>query len=333
MSDMKRLDRKLARIRGGHYSPRDFIIADAKDGDMAFGAATAGAELDADGQATGRYKPLKAYRDDMERMIESDLLDIMLTSLSSAEYLTRRGAYRASEVTPAVRLNDSSDIWVGRGANYKHQPMAPFRTARLDRVRPVADLGLYAISFYNDLDVDRRTLEDYAEFRDQASAQGVRHFLEVFNPQFDIQTPNAEFWQYNNDAIARCLAGVSRLDQPIFLKAAYNGPRATEELASYDPENIIFGILGGSAGTTRDCLELLKQAEHYGARVALFGRKIYYSDDSVIMVRAMRRVIEEGISSEEGTKAYHDELQKAGIQPKKSLVDDIELTDPILNNA
>lgn len=257
MSDIKRLDRKLARIRSGNYRPQDFIIADAKDADMAFGTATAGPVLDDHGKPTGRFKPLKIYRDDMERMIDADLVDIMLTSLSSAEYLARRGAYRATEVTAAVRLNDTSDIWVGRGANYKQQPVAPFRTARLDRVKPVADLGLYAISFYNDLAVDRRTLEAYAEFRDQASAQGVRHFLEVFNPQFDIQTPNAEFWQYNNDAITRCLAGVSHHDRPVFLKAVYNGPRATEELAAYDPENLIVGILGGAASTTRDCLELL----------------------------------------------------------------------------
>ena len=34
---MKSLDDKLARIRAGEYRPNDFIIADAKDADMAFG--------------------------------------------------------------------------------------------------------------------------------------------------------------------------------------------------------------------------------------------------------------------------------------------------------
>lgn len=38
----KRLDQKLARIRAGQYQPTDFIIADAKDADMAFGCATPG---------------------------------------------------------------------------------------------------------------------------------------------------------------------------------------------------------------------------------------------------------------------------------------------------
>jgi hypothetical protein len=326
----KRMDRKLATIQAGRYTPKDFIIADAKDGDMALGTGTSGPELDADGRPTGRMRPLQVYRDNMERMIGSDTVDIMLTSLSSAEYLARKGLYSDTDVTPAVRLNDGSDIWHWRGANYKHLPTVPFRTARLDRVKPVADLGLYALTFFNDLDQDRRSLDAYAAFRDEASAAGVRHFLEIFNPQFEVKTKDHDFATYNNDAIARCLAGVSRLDRPVFLKMVYNGPRATEELASYDPGNLIVGILGGASSTTRDTLEMVKQAEHYGARVALFGRKIFFAEDSVGIVRAMRRVIEEDITSEEATRAYHDELGKAGIRSKKSLKDDLEITDPSL---
>lgn len=329
----KRLDEKLARIRAGNYSPRDFVIADAKDGDMAFGCTAPGAKADANGTPTGRFRPIADYRADMRRVIASDLVDIMLTSLSSAEVLTREDAYAGSPVTPAIRLNDASDIWFARGSSYRHQAAAPFRTARLDRVHSVADLGLYAITFYNDLETDRRTLEEYTRFRDDAAMAHVRHFLEVFNPHFPVQTPDADFAAYNNDMIVRCLAGVSQRDRPIFLKAAYNGPRATEEIASYDPQNLIFGILGGAAGTTRDCLELLKQAEKYGARVALFGRKIYFSEDSVTMVRAMRRVLEEDISSSEGTKAYHDDLANVGIAPRRALEDDLEITEATLRES
>ncbi len=65
---------------------------------------------------------------------------------------------------------------------------------------------------------------------------------------------------------------------PKFLKLQYNGPRAMEELASYDPTHLIVGILGGAAGTARDTFELLSQAEKYGARVALFGRKIHRAE-------------------------------------------------------
>ncbi|AZQ67802.1 hypothetical protein EF888_12045 [Silicimonas algicola] len=320
----KRLDRKLAAIRAGDYTPADFIIADAKDGDMAFGMQTPGKADD------GRWKPLSAYREDMVKVTRSDLVDIMLMSLSSAEALTNDGVFARSQVTPAVRLNDASDIWSARGGRYQAEPALPFSTARLSRVRPVADLGLYAITFYNDLARDAATLEAYNRFVIEAEGAGVRHFLEVFNPQTDVKTK--DFWAFNNDAIARALAGMSHQDRPIFLKAAYNGPRATEEIASYDPENLIFGILGGGAGTTRDCLELIRQAETYGARVALFGRKIYYADDSVLMVQAMRRTLEERLSSEEGTKAYHDDLAKAGITPKRDLKDDLEVTETLLKD-
>ena len=326
----KRLDQKLARIRNGQYTPKDFIIADAKDADMANGCKTAGLEKDLKGQLSGRYNPIKVYRDDMLKIMESDLIDIMLTSLSTAEILTQQGAYANTEITPAIRLNDTTDIWVGRGASYDSQPALPFRTARLDRVKPVADLGLYAITFYNNLHQDHRTLEEYARFRDEASAKGIRHFLEVFNPKTQVVTPGAEFGSYNNDVVVRCLAAVSRHDRPLFLKAAYNGPAATEEIASYDPGNLIFGILGGSAGTTRDCLELIRQAEKDGARVALFGRKIYFAEDSVAMVKAMRRTIEEGLDSVEATKAYHADLEKLGVRPLRELNTDLELTEEVL---
>ena len=334
MATAKRMDTKLARIAAGDYKPTDFIIADAKDGDMALGCGTAGPELDASAKPTGRMRPFKVYRDNMERMVASDVIDIMLTSLSSMEYLTERGVFAGSHVTQAVRLNDGSDIWHWRGADYKHLPTVPFRTARLDRVKPVADLGLYAITFFNDLDQDRRTIDAYSAFRDEATAAGVRHFLEVFNPQFAVKCKDGvDFATYNNDAIAKVIAGVSRLDAPIFLKVVYNGPKATEELASYDPGRIVVGVLGGASSTTRDTLELVGQAEKYGARVALFGRKIFFAEDSVEIVKAMRLVIEEGVSSEEATKAYHDALGKAGIRSKKTLADDIELTEPVLKKA
>ena len=39
---VRRLDRKLAAIAAGRYTPDDFVIADAKDADMAFGLTAAG---------------------------------------------------------------------------------------------------------------------------------------------------------------------------------------------------------------------------------------------------------------------------------------------------
>ena len=39
---VRRLDRKLSNIAAGRYTPDDFVIADAKDADMAFGLTSAG---------------------------------------------------------------------------------------------------------------------------------------------------------------------------------------------------------------------------------------------------------------------------------------------------
>ena len=102
------------------------------------------------------------------------------------------------------------------------------------------------------------------------------------------------------------------------------------ELAAFDPENLIVGILGGSAGTARDTFELISQAERFGARVALFGRKIYFAEDPVEIVRSMRRVVEGDISPEEAVVAYHDHLEKSGISSIRTLEADRQVTDPIL---
>lgn len=320
-----RLSQKLDRIRGNTYRPQDFIIADAKDGDMGGGAGATGINPE-----TGLAYPASVYRSAMKEMVTSGLADIMLMSLASAEVLTADGVFSESDVTPAVRLNEGTDIWGHRGADYRNHQARPFRTARLDRARALCDLGLYAVTFYNDVDRDVAALNAYGEFRDQASNAGMRHFLEVFNPAFPIDTAGEDIGLYINDAIVRCLAGVSKAERPQFLKIQFNGARAMEELAAFDPENLTVGILGGGAGTTRDTFELISQAERFGARVALFGRKIYFAEDSVEIVRSMRRLIEGELTCVDAVKAYHDHLQKAGLKPTRSLEDDLQVTDPIL---
>ena len=186
------------------------------------------------------------------------------------------------------------------------------------------------MTFYNDVDRDVASLNAYAEFRDQTSEIGMRHFLEVFNPAFDINTGNEEIGIFINDAIVRCLAGVGKQERPLFLKMQYNGARAMEELAAFDPGNLIVGILGGSAGTTRDTFELISQAERFGGRVALFGRKIYFSVATVEIVRTMRRVAEGDLSPVEAVKFYHDHFNKKGLSPARPLEQDMSVTDPIL---
>ena len=143
---------------------------------------------------------------------------------------------------------------------------------------------------------------------------GFKYFLEVFNPNVDTGIDPEVLPHYINDSILRCLAGVHQADRPQFLKIVYNGPKALEELTSFDP-SLIVGVLGGGAGTTRDCFELLHQAEKYGARVALFGRKINLAEAPLAIVAMMREVVDGNLSPQEAVRAYHGELQKQRIKP------------------
>jgi DhnA family fructose-bisphosphate aldolase class Ia len=327
---MRTLDRKLASIREGRYTPADFIIADAKDGDIGFGRAAPVPDRERPGRFTPRATHLQAIRD----MTGSGLVDIMLMSASTAERLSEEGLFKGSPVTPAIRLNDATDIWSARGARYREEASRHHRTARVDQARKYVDIGLYSVTFSNQRDIDAENNEAYCAFRAEAAAHGMRHFLEVFNPAFDIRlTPGADIGAFINDSIVRTLAGVMEADQPRFLKLQYNGPRAMEELASYDPAHLIVGILGGAAGTTRDTFELLSQAERHGARVALFGRKIHLAEAPIEIVRLMREVVARNVGPEEAVRAYHGALQKQNIRPARALAEDLELTELPLRQA
>ncbi|MFZ1429169.1 MAG: hypothetical protein WAS21_20630 [Geminicoccaceae bacterium] len=337
---MKRVDEKLARIRAGQYSRQDFIIADAKDPDMGPALAATGPKREPDG-SWDRYRTRGEFLDQVRAIVAQDIVDVMLMSASNVELLTDEGLFRDSPVKASIRANDTTDIWVMRGATYSKRPSRPFRTACLSRVMygtptpcPGAqvtgtDLGLYSITFNNDLDSDYASLEAFNEFRTEAAACGFKYFLEVFNPNVDTGIDPEVLPHYINDCIVRCLAGVLKADRPEFLKIVYNGPKALEELASFDP-SLIVGVLGGGAGTTRDCFELLHQAERYGARVALFGRKINLAESPLAMVAMMRQVADGAVSPQEAVRAYHGELQKQGLKPLRALSDDLAITETVL---
>ncbi len=325
--NQKSLDQKLARIRDGSYTPADFIIADAKDADIGFGVAAPGP----DRARPGAFAPRAVHLERMRAMTRSGLVDIMLMSASAAERLSAEGLFKDSPVTPAVRLNDTTDIWSARGGRYKEEPSRHHRTARIEQARELTDLGLYSITFSNQVDIDAANAEAYSAFRGEAAKHGMRHFLEVFNPEFDIRlTGGADLGSFINDNIVRTLAGVMSADQPQFLKLQYNGARAMEELAAYDPGHLIPGILGGSKGTTRDTFELVAQAARHGARVALFGRKINLAEDGIALVRLMRAVVEGAITPADAVGAYHDHLKKEKLAPDRPLAEDSEITDPVL---
>lgn len=328
---MTRLDQKLARIHAGRYARTDFIIADAKDGDMGPSLTSTGPKRAADG-SWSRYYSRDEFLERIAAIVRQDIVDIMLVSASNLERLNEKGVFAGSAVKPAIRANDTTDIWVVRGGRYNQQPSRPFRSASLRPGIAGTDLGLYSITFNNDLDADIRSLEAFAAFRREALESGFTYFLEVFNPNVDAGLEPEMLPHYVNDCILRCLAGLTRAERPRFLKIAYNGPKALEELASFDP-GLVVGVLGGGAGTTRDTFELLHQAERYGARVALFGRKINLAESPLAIVALMRQVADGTIAPAEAVRAYHGELQKEGIRPLRDLDEDSRITEAVLRQA
>jgi DhnA family fructose-bisphosphate aldolase class Ia len=322
-----RMDQKLDRIKKGKYRRSDFIIADAKDPDMGPGLHAHGPHRLPDGSMP-RLRTRAEFLQQIRDIIKQDIVDIMLTSASNLEQLKLGNAYKGSKIKAAIRANDTTDIWRHRGAVYHNKPARPFRTANLARAKKLTDLGLYSMTFTGELDADLDQMYAFADFREEALLHGFSYFLEVFNP--NVGGPSGDDMpRFVNDAIIRCLAGLTEAERPRFLKIAYNGPRALEELASFDPA-LVVGVLGGGAGTTRDCFELIYQAEKYGARVALFGRKINLAESPFEMIKHMRAVADGELSPSEAVKSYHGALAKAKIKPARSLADDNAITEAVL---
>lgn len=329
----KSLDQKLANIHADPHGARDFILADAKDADMATGLAATGKDA-----VTGKQRSLAEYRDQMRDIVRQGLVDIMLMSASTMDLLAiKERLFVNSHITPAVRANDTTDIHLPAGGTYAAEPSRPFRTATIEqllsgRVNPTpeerrlgADLGLYSITPNNKLEFDYPTLLAYKEFRIEAEAKGFRHFLEVFDPNACGDTCPADLGRFINDLIVRTLAGVPSAGRPVFLKIVYHGPKAMEELAAYDP-HLVPGILGGGSGTTYDAFKLLEEAKKHGARAGLYGRKINNSEHQLSFVRYLRAIADGQISPEEAVRAYHGDLQKLNIKPYRDLKTDMELT-------
>jgi len=264
----------------------------------------------------------------------------MLMSAYVNEQLSiKEGLFAKSHVTPAARANDTTDVWAVRHGCYTREPSQPFRSASIDHIQcgevdcerggsqfPGANLGLYSITYVNDLAQDREALLWYKEFREEAERKGFRHFLEVFDPNVDSGIAPDRLGEFINDNILRTLAGVPESGRPIFLKIVYHGPKAMEELAQYD-SNLVVGILGGGAGTTYDAFKLIHDAQKYGARVALFGRKINHAEHQLAFIEMLRLITDGKLSPDEAVRAYHGVLQGKGIQPHRPLEEDLKLTD------
>ncbi|MFH1742851.1 MAG: hypothetical protein ABIH23_27930 [bacterium] len=337
----KSLDRKIAEIHANRDS-KAFILADAKDADMAFGIRSPGPSPESyNGEL--RFRSMADYREMMREVTRQAAVDIMLMSASSNEILTiRERLFDNSPVTPAARTNDTTDIHIARHGVYANEFSRPFRTTTIDHAQcgklqcdPLergqgANLGLYSVTFNNNHERDLETVKAFREFRLESEEKGFRYFLEIFDPNVDIGMPPEKIGEFVNDMIVRSLAGVTEAGRPLFLKMVYHGAKAMEELVNYD-RHLIPGVLGGAAGTTYDAFKLIAESQKYGAKVALFGRKINNSEHQLAFVRFLRLIVDGEISPEEAVPAYHGVLQGLGIKPHRSLEDDSILRTNIMS--
>lgn len=326
-----RLEQKLKKIHANPNS-KEFILADAKDADMCWGVPSPGRIGD---EAAGRWRTMPEFLEQIRRIVDQGIVDIMLGSVSTMSLLAHREKlFAKSDVTPAIRANDTSDVWCPRGGKYREHPSLSFATAYIEEAqfgsvvpkkkgKPVVNLGLYSITFNNQPQIDREALVAFREFRAEARRKNFQYFLEVFAPSIDAGIRAEDIPFFVNDHICRMLAGVALDDRPLFLKVPYFGPRALEELVAYDPSTIV-GVMGGSSGTTLDAFELLAAAQKYGARVALFGRKIKDAEDPLAFIAFMRRIVDGEIKPVEAVKAYHAELKRQKITPRRAQADDLK---------
>jgi hypothetical protein len=354
---LKSLDQKLAEIKANPDS-RAFIIADAKDADMAFGVRATGGRhyLSGRGERPAQFSPeiwqrdefgfrnLPEFLDIIREVILQEKVDILLMSAYVNELLSiKEGLFDQSPITPAARANDATDVWAIRHGCYTAEPAQPFRSASIDHIQcgqlecdrstdqfPGANLGLYSVTFVNDLEQDKATLNAFKSFREEAEAKRFRYFLEVFNPNVPSGVAPEKMGEFINDHILRSLAGVTESGRPVFLKIPYHGPRAMEELVQYDP-NMTVGVLGGSAGTTYDAFKLIHDAQKYGARVALYGRKINQAEHQIAFIEMLRLITEGVIGPAEAVHAYHGVLQAKGIKAHRSLDRDMQITEQAMS--
>ena len=187
-----------------------------------------------------------------------------------------------------------------------------------------ADLGLYSVTFNNDLALDHRTLEAYRAFREEAAPR-----IFATSSKSSIPTPcstRCPTWRrFVNDMIVRTLAGVAGKARPLFLKVVYHGPAAMEQLAGYD-SRLIVGILGGASGTTLDAFHQLWEAKKYGARAALYGRMINNAEHQLTFIEHLRGLADGRLEPREAVRSYHAALARLKIAPYRTLEDDLQAT-------
>ena len=333
--NLKSLDKKLLSMLT-NPAPEEFILVDAKDPESAFGILGTGKNN------AGENKSRQEFFKDIQSLVDQSIIDVMLTTINTYDRLTKdNNIFASTAVTPAIRVNSSTDIWMVRGGKYSQLRSLPFTSASVGRIMfghpppwinetPKVDLGLYSVTFNNNPDDDSRTLEAFKSFWIEAEQNHFRYFMEIFDPntvESGLQPDAIPY--FLNDHIARLLSITPLAASPLFLKVPYHGPDAMQELVHFD-KDIIVGILGGSSGTTYDSFKLISEAQKYGARAAIFGRRIKNSEHPLTFVKFLNSIVRKEISPEKAVEEYHAEIGRLGITPVRNLKDDSKISSSSL---
>ena len=287
---MKHLDQKLANIRAGSYTPGRFHHRRRQGRRHRLRPRRAGARS---ATSPTRFTPRATHLQDIRDMTKSGLVDIMLMSASTGERLSKEGLFEGSAVTPAIRLNDTTDIWSARGGRYKEEPSRHHRTARrrpgaqVRRSRPL--LG-HLLQPARHRRRERRGLHGVPR-----RGRRTRHAALPRGLQSGLRHParrrrrHGRLHQRQHRAHARRRDGrrPSEVPQaPVQRPARHGGTRL---LRSRPPDRRHpRRRRRARRATPSSCFS---QAEKYGARVALFGRKIHLAESPIEIVRMMREVV------------------------------------------
>ena len=95
---MKSLDKKLKTIAAGKYKPRDFILADAKDPDYAFGVKGTGAHDYLD--QSGKHRSIPEFRQTIRDIVKQKQMDVMLGAVSTWNCSSRKACSRSPASRP-----------------------------------------------------------------------------------------------------------------------------------------------------------------------------------------------------------------------------------------
>ena len=105
------LKRKIESIRANPCR-RDFILADARDADMAWGVESFGTVWPPPDEGHARYRTQAEFLSEIRKVVEQGIVDILLASVSVMDRLAHQERlFDNANVTPAIRANDTTDIW------------------------------------------------------------------------------------------------------------------------------------------------------------------------------------------------------------------------------